>query len=145
MKKALSILGFTLTTLVGMLALAPAASAADYGCTGSRIDTYPLNHGGSNFGKIFLYYDSSSGTNCAVTVSSKAPGIRKHMLVQIERCRETVYTGNCDVVARVKDEGNYESYAGPRSLSAAGHCIRVTGAINFMNDVARRSVVGHCD
>ncbi|MFE0455327.1 hypothetical protein ACFW2D_29490 [Streptomyces sp. NPDC058914] len=66
------------------------------------------------------------------------------MLVQVDRCRQAVYTGACTVIDSVRDEGNYEYWAGPRSINAAGFCIRVTGAVEYGTDIARRSVVGHC-
>ena len=53
--------------------MAPSASAAGYGCSGSQIDTYPVKtSGGTTYSNIYLYYDSSTGENCASNVRTSA-------------------------------------------------------------------------
>lgn len=146
MKKALAVLGAVFSIFAGMLTLAPAASASGYGCSGSQIDTYPMYNSGTLFGDVYLYYDSSTGKNCAVTVATSAGGygVSKLMYVSIDRCNETVDTGNCTGPAGVSDKGYYDYYAGPVSISAAGHCIAVTGQITYNGKYAGAFDIGHC-
>lgn len=152
MRRALAVLGATLTTLVGSLALAPAASAADYGCAGSVIDKYPIYgvlpiNNKVEFGHVYLYYNSGTGKNCAVTVATNVGGYgySKPMYIRIDRCRETSYTGSCGVVDSSIDSDDYQYYAGPRSVSAEGHCVRVTGKIVWRSQTTSVSATGHCD
>jgi hypothetical protein len=150
-RRAWAILGVTLTTLVGSLVLAPAASAAEYGCGGSRIDSYPITGQipigtDRTFGYIYLYYDSSTGKNCAVTVATETGGYgdSKPMYLRIDRCKEMVYTGNCAGTDSAKDSGDYLYQAGPRSVSAANHCVRVVGKITYRRQVTSTTRIGHC-
>lgn len=61
--------------------MSPAASAATagaYGCAGSQISSYPETpNGGASgtiYGHIYLYHDSSTGQNCAVSVATATGG-----------------------------------------------------------------------
>ncbi|WP_371598677.1 hypothetical protein [Streptomyces sp. NBC_00564] len=147
MKKVLTALAAVSSIFFGMLALAPTASAAGYGCAGSQIDSYPMYAtGGTQFGTVFLYYDSSTGKNCAVTVATAAGGygVSKLMHIEIVKCSQTVDTGSCTGVDSVVDHDYYQYYAGPRSINAAGHCIAVTGQITYNGKYAGAFDIGHC-
>lgn len=145
-----------LTVLFAMLGLsltfAPAASAAGYGCSGNLIDSYPLvtsnssgyPDGSPSYGAVNLYYDSSSGNNCAATVanSNGGAGVYKDMMVSLFRCSGTSIS-SCTYFK--SDIGNYASYAGPASLYANGYCVMVSGSINYKGkNSSVQSPVGHC-
>jgi hypothetical protein len=140
-KRILTLLGLTLATLLGTFTLAPAASAGDYGCAGSQIDSYPVRTDTRLYGTIFLYYDASTQKNCAVTVTRMGYG---HMLVRLTRCDQRIYTGSCTPDGTVQDSGEYQHWAGPRSISAPGRCIKVYGEIFFLGKLARGGGIGHC-
>lgn len=147
MKKVLTVLGAAIAMFLGTLALAPAASAGAYGCAGSQIDSYPMYaSGGIRYGTVYLYYDSSTGKNCGVTVATTAGGygVSKHMRIEIVVCSQTVDTGSCTPINSTVDDGNYLYYAGPRSISAAGRCIAVTGQIDYNGKYAGAFDIGHC-
>jgi hypothetical protein len=143
-KRILTLLGLTLATLLGTFTLAPAASAGDYGCAGSQIDSYPVRTDTRSYGTIYLYYDAGTKKNCAVTVSDFGYGTTKPMMVRITKCTERVYTGSCTANGTAQDSGDYQYWAGPRSVSAPGHCIRVSGAIRFLGKLAQGGAIGHC-
>ncbi|WP_326605008.1 hypothetical protein [Streptomyces sp. NBC_01800] len=110
---------------------APAASAGGYGCSGSLIDSYSMKNGSTTWGTTYLYYDSSTGNNCAVAVKGSAgyAGTATQTTVYLQRCASST-PGNCGGIEKTSsDVGNYTSYAGPVSLNAAGHCIQVTASI----------------
>ncbi|MEW2518640.1 hypothetical protein [Actinacidiphila alni] len=140
MRRILSIVGGVLLLLGGMLILSPSASAATtgaYGCSGTQIDTYAVKtSGGSVWGTIHLYYDSSTGYNCAVNVATAAGyyGTPSFKAINMTRCvAGTVAGQKCvsDGTYRQDPAGStlYSEYAGPVSFSAAGRCINVYGAI----------------
>jgi len=132
------------------LFVAPSASASGYGCSGSQIDTYNVNHGSTLFGVVHLYYNSSTGKNCAVTVKTAAGGYgtKSQIDVVIDRCATPgSHPGyDCYSLAKVDDSGNYAEYAGPVSLSAAGSCIAVYGYVSTPNYVSADVQTGpvHC-
>ncbi len=124
------------------VAFAPAASAADlaspsanaaenYGCVGSLIDSYPIGNQGSIWGTTYLYYDASTGDNCAAAVKSSGgwKGTATLTRVQMERCASST-PGTCgDTDASIEDSGQYAYYAGPVTLNAGGKCINITAEI----------------
>ncbi|MFR9676866.1 hypothetical protein [Streptomyces sp. TR06-5] len=126
----------SLLTACGMtaaaLTFAPAAHAAgNYGCSGSLIDSYEVGNQGSNWGTTYLYYDASSGENCAVTVKSDLgyKGTASLTRVQLERCSSSTPHVCGDTDASVEDSGQYAYYAGPITLNAAGKCINIATEI----------------
>ncbi|EST27189.1 hypothetical protein N566_23440 [Streptomycetaceae bacterium MP113-05] len=111
----------------------PAASAAagNHGCSGSLIDSYPVLDQGSTWGTTYLYYDASTGDNCAVAVKSSGgyKGTASLTRVQLERC-ESSTPGTCgDTDASIEDAGQYSYYAGPVVLNAAGRCLNISAEI----------------
>ncbi|AUA11673.1 hypothetical protein GTZ89_06260 [Streptomyces sp. SID8382] len=109
--------------------------AAEYGCTGSLIDTYPVRAStGATYGNIRLYYNSATGRNCAVNVKTSLGGYGKasHVSVTLKRCKTSTPGAWCNTSGEPwrQDWGNYTYYAGPVELSAAGRCIHVVGAVN---------------
>ncbi|MFF4485518.1 hypothetical protein ACFY0F_03340 [Streptomyces sp. NPDC001544] len=138
---AVAAVGATLIT-------APAASAGGYGCSGSLVSTYPVkDNGGVSRGDVYLYFDSSTGYNCAVTVKNSAGAYGTPTLtnVTLDRCKAGTSGSSCYSEKKVTDEGLYSSYAGPVSLSASGRCISIYGEILGSWGTAQVSHEGvHC-
>lgn len=124
------------TALVGYgLVTAPSASAANYGCAGSSIDSFAVkSQQGTTFGHIYLYFDSSTKKNCAVTVKNDAGsyGTVTYTSIHIWKCSAGTRAGSdcSNIDSDVKDAGDYKYQAGPKSLAAGGHCIEVDATIN---------------
>ncbi|MFI8531485.1 hypothetical protein ACIGMX_14675 [Streptomyces aquilus] len=120
--------GFALTT-------APTAGAATYGCNGSQIGAYAVKtSGGTTFGTAYLYYDSSTGKNCAAAVKNSTGGYGNstYTSVSIEKCAQTSPASLCTLLnPRVYDDDgdNYLYYAGPVSISAPNNCIHLSAVI----------------
>lgn len=121
-----AIAGFSLVS-------APAASAAGYGCSGSLIAQKSIRTTENvQFGVLNVYYDSSTGVNCAAAVKYAAggAGTPSQTSVSIYRCvagsapGSSCYTDDSD-----SDSGSFSSYAGPASVYAAGRCIRLYASI----------------
>ncbi|WP_157877421.1 spore-associated protein A [Streptomyces odonnellii] len=134
---AVSIGGFTVAVAPG----ASAAPAGAYGCAGSEIDTYAVKtSGGATWGTIHLYYDSSTGLNCAVNVKTSAGYAGTPSITWVALARSS--DGKSDL-----DSGNFSSYAGPVTISAPGQCITVSGVVRNPADTVEASVVAknvHC-
>ncbi|MBW5252331.1 hypothetical protein JGS39_25630 [Streptomyces sp. P01-B04] len=151
MRRVVTFLTAFTTILLGALTLAPSASAAGYGCSGSQIDSYSVitgsANGSVNYGNVYLYYDSSTGYNCAVTVANSAGGngVAKEMYISLIKCTQTTSTGTCTLTStRDEDKGNYLNYAGPVKIPAAGHCIQISGRIVYKGKSAGAFSIGHC-
>ncbi|WP_406313280.1 spore-associated protein A [Streptosporangium sp. NBC_01639] len=114
-------LGFTrkLVGLASALALgaglmvSTAAPASAAGCSGTHLDNWPITGG-----YISVWYNSSTGKNCAMTYTNK-PGKKQYIRVDI-----STMTGK-----PVTDAGNYTTYAGPVSVYAKGQCIEISGQV----------------
>ncbi|MFJ3716678.1 hypothetical protein [Streptomyces sp. NPDC090057] len=132
MRKVLGALAVTAAIAASGVVFAPAASAAAYGCAGSEIDTYAVKtSGGTQYSTIHLFYDSSTGNNCAVNVATTAGGYgtAEKTMVNISVCSGTTLS-SCvgGQITNKADVGNYQYYAGPVSVHAANHCILVSGS-----------------
>lgn len=132
-KKSLARFAVVASIAAGCVSIAPAAHAGGYGCSGSQIDSYTVKtSGGTQYGTIFLYYDSSTGKNCAASVRTSAGGYGTSawMNVNLYKCAETTPGNGCTTTSvQDHDAGNYAYYAGPVEVSAAGHCISVDSTI----------------
>lgn len=136
-----------LLALVGILAafmpllVAGPSPVEAAGCSGSLIEHRAIrgDKTGHLFGYLDVYYNSSTGRNCAKAVSSSRTwGVRKPMYVGLYKCKQTS-AGRCSVVAKAEDAPNftygyYRYYAGPVSLYARGHCIAARGDIQFKGE-----------
>ncbi|MFF0728413.1 spore-associated protein A [Streptomyces sp. NPDC004134] len=110
--------------VAGVLATAPAASAATYnGACGSgyqQVQSTPITGmSGSSMGRLFLTYNDSTGYKCAVTVSDVGHPVT--MSAGIKRSSAGSW---------VEDEGKYTSYAGPVYTYARGQCVDYSGRID---------------
>lgn len=102
-------------------------------CPGMRIvDPIPLEHEGTLYGHLEVYYDNATGINCAMTRAAEgAEGNATWIDVQLRRCTQTSEGPVCNEDAVVRDCGLYEFYAGPVSLQAPGKCINARGALTY--------------
>lgn len=142
MRRVTSILGGIFLLLIGSFILAPSANAAAtgaYGCSGSEIDTYQVKTtGGTVYGNVHLYYDSSTGRNCAVNVATSAGayGTPTFKFVMLVKCVSGTSAGSTCVQDTYSQDPSttgitYSQYAGPVNISAAGRCISVTGIVSL--------------
>lgn len=122
----MAILGFSFIT-------APTASAAGYGCSGNLVGTWDVKtSGGTIYGYYYVYYDSATGYNCAVTVKNAAGGAGHSDTTeaQINRCSQTSPGSTCTVPGPGPDDiGLYSSYAGPVKVYSPKNCITGFGLI----------------
>ncbi|MFD8007294.1 hypothetical protein [Streptomyces mirabilis] len=95
--------------------------------------------GGTQYATIHLYYDSSTGKNCAVTVATTAGGYgtAEQTMVNISVCSGTTLT-SCvgGAITNKAQVGNFQYYVGPVSVAAADHCILVSGSRNHNGVIA---------
>ncbi|WP_328311528.1 hypothetical protein OG432_15515 [Streptomyces sp. NBC_00442] len=102
---------------------APSASAANWGCPGSQVDSYTSrNSAGETLSHTYLFYSSASnGTDCAVTVAAKYAGKAYELGVDI---------WTSDWVQHDGDLGNYASYAGPVKITNTnGKCLNLEATV----------------
>lgn len=136
MRRTVALLFTALLAAVGGLVLAPAASASGYGCSGDEIGQYPITTpSGTNYGTIHIYYDSSTGENCAVAAAGSALSGRSgiYMSVTIFKCAETSTSPTCTYVSSDVDHDYYYYYAGPVTMYAPHNCIQVGATIRNDN------------
>ena len=139
-RTALLTVAAVLAAFMPLLGRTPSTAQAA-GCSGTLIEHRAIrgDRTGNLFGYLDVYYDSSTGRNCARAVSSSRTwGVRKPMFVGLYKCSQT-NPGRCSVVARAEDRsgqryGSYQYYAGPVSLHAKGHCIAARGDIIFKGE-----------
>jgi hypothetical protein len=138
-----------LTPLLSLAA--PSAASAATSCSGSLIDSAPIRAGGHTYGTLDVYYNSSTGKNCAK--ATNATGVRRSMSVWVFRCKDGTGTtvANCkDLDGPVQgvnyDSGDYISYAGPVNTkgSSAGLCIRAGASMSLASSDATAAIGGHC-
>ncbi|NJQ00497.1 hypothetical protein [Streptomyces zingiberis] len=119
-----------LSITAGFLILGPApqAHAGGYGCSGSLVGSWPVPMkdvltGGTYYrSDVKLYYDASTGWNCAALVKREGPRYGEITPMSIflfnGRCAEDNKKNNCD-----DDTGHYKYYAGPVKVYGKGMCI----------------------
>ncbi|MFD9125988.1 hypothetical protein, partial [Kitasatospora sp. NPDC059571] len=114
----------------------PSTAAAAYGCSGGLVGSYPVATGtGAVLGYYYLFFDNSSGKNCAATIKTSASGYGTASAVKatISRCSNPGPAPSCTTVAGTTstDAGNFTMYAGPVRVAAAGACITGYGSITW--------------
>jgi hypothetical protein len=121
-----------------LTAPASVANADAYGCPGTRVGSYPVKTPqGTTWGYFHIYYDSSTGVNCAVTVKNTAGGYGTYGYTQatIVACYNTTPSDDCKEVDQGKtDRGYYLYYAGPVKVYAKDRCISGKGSIERAAD-----------
>ncbi|MFG2876508.1 hypothetical protein ACGFYU_16215 [Streptomyces sp. NPDC048337] len=131
MRKFLSVAGCFAAVAATGIAFAPAANAGGFGCSGALIDTYAVNlpissQSPIHVSTINLYYDASTGRNCASNVKTSGGGLGQstYMQVSIDRCVAGSTPGyRCTIDDDDYDGGYFKTYAGPVSVNASGRCI----------------------
>lgn len=116
----------TLIAATAFVATTPAAAQAGaYGCSGRLVQSWTLNNGLEiPVSRLHLYYDSSTGYNCAVNVWTSTAGAKGPISVSIR--------SKTDRGTR-SDSGNYRRYAGPVKTYGKNRCVRVTGSASASN------------
>ena len=85
-------------------------------------------------GEVDLYYNSSTGYNCAWTrTTGDAYGHAQHITIGIDACSPSNRQGDqcTGSTAHDDDFGNYQYYAGPAAVKAPGVCIFLIGFIDW--------------
>lgn len=126
--RVLTIIGTAMIAITGNMMVASPASAA-YGCTGNLVGSWavPLKDmlDGSTYYRsdVKLYYDASTGWNCAALV--KRPGHARYgdktpLFIEMynERWAEDNYRNNYD-----QDQGAFKYYAGPVKVYGRNMCV----------------------
>ena len=134
----------------------PVASATQTqtGCVGTLVQDTPISDdSGKVLGYVEIYWDGSTGQNCAMLMSSSADwGVSKMMEIHMVECESDTPQPAADCRAvpgqNPTDDGNYY-YAGPISVNGAGHCIYVQGYVGvptILGDYAGYgpTVTSHC-
>ncbi|GAA1292532.1 hypothetical protein Psi02_50010 [Planotetraspora silvatica] len=128
-KKLLQV-GAMLTIAAGLLvAPATAANAGAYGCTGTDVGSWPVYDEYGTVGDIHLYYDSSTGWNCAAAVKRTSYvfyGLATHIYITINN---SAYDDNHVKNNFASDSGMYKYYAGPAKVYGKGMCIWLQAGI----------------
>ncbi|MGC0313198.1 hypothetical protein [Kitasatospora acidiphila] len=110
------------------VATAGTASASSWGCSGTEVASYPLVRPdtGTTYSYVHLFWDSSTGYNCAVNVKvGSLYGVQTSTSVELDECAQDA-PGNCTVVGNpAVDNGAYSYYAGPVRVYGQGHCIQL--------------------
>lgn len=149
-RRALAHTTVFVTLLAGAVVVSPAPAHAA-GCSGTLIEHVKMygNNGGpygSLFAHLDVYYNSSTGDNCArVNSYGSYWGYSKKMGVEIDKCYQTVESAECDTVAHdddphdgaeVQGGATYLYYAGPVSVHAPNNCIFAFGIVIIGNSTA---------
>ncbi|MFB9834571.1 hypothetical protein [Actinoallomurus acaciae] len=116
------------TLASAMVSLAPATSAsasvsASCGSGYSYIDSYPLKDPWgekSSTVKLYLYYNGSTGKNCAYTSTTEWTDTEKYMFVTLSSSSDGPYG----------DYGYYRYYAGPVYAYARNQCVSLSGGLD---------------
>ena len=113
------------STLPGM----PACS------TGDLVGRYTA--GGGGLAELDLFWDATHKTNCAEMVHlGAAYGHTSYGYVEISTCQGDTPRQACVLISATApyygyDAGSYAYFAGPASVTGAGHCIAVTGDLDW--------------
>jgi hypothetical protein len=119
-------------------ALGFTASASAAGCSGSLVEHKPMyGDGGGSYsgiiGYLDIYYNSSTGNNCAMTRTAGAGyGHGDEIHVRLWRCTQTNPSTTCTRDSTIqRDEGFYSYYAGPVTVNSPTKCIHAEGFIRL--------------
>ncbi|MEU6295927.1 hypothetical protein [Streptomyces erythrochromogenes] len=111
-----------LSALAAVPAQAQTISGGSCGAGYYQQDAYPLGDhtGATGAGVIFLYYNKSTGKNCAILRRDSKFNITDGMGVSI-----TASDGKSDI----DGQRAYTQYAGPVYVAARGKCIKLWGEV----------------
>ena len=144
LRKAIAI---TVAAAAALIVAPMNANAAEYGCTGSLIDTYKvMSKVPNHLSTIRLYYNSSTGYNCAANVKTAYYSQFKHeasisMYNQDFREDDNNRPGyNNDF-----DSGKFQYYAGPVKVYAKNKCVTIRAITYYYDEMAIRDAPKvHC-
>ncbi|GIH21538.1 hypothetical protein Raf01_97100 [Rugosimonospora africana] len=130
----------TASCVVGLTTALSAPAQAANGCSGSRIEHIAMHDDTYGYLMAYLdvYYDSSTGNNCAATVATGdlSYGVLKGMYVILVKCSQTTPNRtSCTNIGSQRDPasagtyGNYYYYAGPVTVYSPNNCIFAEGSI----------------
>lgn len=115
---------------------------------GSLIESDPILFGTTKIGELDVYYNSSTGYNCAyLWHSGPSWGVSKYTDVEIVTCQQTSPSAQCSpVLSDDADGGNYAYDAGPAGVYGRGHCISFNSEIEWTGGLyeANRWGASHC-
>jgi len=144
LRKAIAV---TVAAAAALIVAPMNAHAAEYGCTGNLIDTYKVSSNVPNhLSTIRLYYNSSTGYNCAVNVKTAYYSQFKHeasIAIWNQDFRED--DNNKPGYNNDFDSGKFQYYAGPVKVYGKGKCISMRAITYYYDERAIRDVWGvHC-
>ncbi|GAA2564176.1 hypothetical protein GCM10010435_40520 [Winogradskya consettensis] len=140
-----------LTSLLAFAAPSPANADVSGSCSGTQIDSKAIKGGSHTYGTLYVYYDSSTGKNCAKATNTT--GTAHQLAVWVFRCKagSSGTQATCDFTDtptenKNLDSGVFSSYAGPVHTlgSAAGRCIYAGAQMVTSGGEARADIWGHC-
>ncbi|MFK3979630.1 hypothetical protein ACI2K4_04540 [Micromonospora sp. NPDC050397] len=126
-------LGVLLTALLaGILTVTTSPASAH-----DKLNPYPTNCAGSQVGHwhnseltvdltAFVFYSSGNGgTNCVWVQKQSHRDHAESMRLEVQRCASNIPGNPCNATLTVADEGLFQYYAGPATVSQADNrCIR---------------------
>ena len=128
-----------LLTLATGIGVGPASASPDPGMpacsTGDLVGRYTA--GGGGVAELDLFWDATHKTNCAEMVHlGAAYGHAASTLVEIYTCQGDTPGQACNAISSSppyfgSDDGSYAYFAGPASVTGAGHCVSALGVMNF--------------
>ncbi|TDD06155.1 spore-associated protein A [Nonomuraea deserti] len=111
----------TLASTALVAGAAPVSATGPCGSSYSRVGAYAVPESGTRKGTLEVYYNSSTGKNCALMYGyGSTANTTTWKSVRIQRSDNTGLD---------QDGGNYKYYAGPVYVSAPGQCIDVEGSV----------------
>ncbi|MFI6901067.1 hypothetical protein ACIBKY_07395 [Nonomuraea sp. NPDC050394] len=124
------------------------AQAATGQCAGNRIEHLAVKtSGGTTKGHLNIYYNPSSGYNCARLDSYGSHwGRTKQMSVTLHTCKnKTSDYFSCKSIQIANDDGHYAKYAGPVKVYGKGRCIAASAVIDAgRNEAVKVTPCYHC-
>ena len=149
-----------LVVLVGGIGAVPASAGVLPGmpaCSTSNLVGH-YTSGGAGVAELDLYWDATHRTNCVKMVHlGAAVGHAASTKVEIWTCQTNTAGQDCDPINDLQkppyygsDSGSYTNYAGPASVTGAGHCIYATGTLVWAGveriiSTAPSGKASHCD
>jgi hypothetical protein len=118
------VLAVAVAAVASVVIAPPVASyAGGYGCTGSLVGSWTVTGSEGVFSDIHLYYDSSTGWNCAVNVKRSSwvfYGMATNIYIYMNN---SSYDDNHTKNNFASDSGMYKYYAGPVRVYGKNMCI----------------------
>ncbi|MFI7636526.1 hypothetical protein [Nonomuraea sp. NPDC049400] len=129
------------------LTATPADAAS---CSGRLLyPTIAIKKGNTTYGVLKLYYNSSTGKNCARVDRTVDYGTRKGMILSLYACGKGWSVNKChrDFYDVGQDSGQFAKYAGPVTVNGRDRCLQVQANVQARNNswAFYNSPLFHCD